>query len=65
MIQIIDKREGKYSIKNVDSSFMIKYNGEIYALKDLEVIGLKISAVVLKDNETDLIYKRVIKPEID
>ena len=62
LIQIIDKREGKYSIKNVDSSFIIEYNDEVYALKDLEVEGLRINAVVLKDNETDLMYKRVIKP---
>lgn len=62
MIQLIDKRDGKYSIKQVRDDFLIDYNGEVYALKDLGIVGLKINAVVLKDNETDLIYKRNLKP---
>lgn len=61
MIQLIDKRAGKYSIKEVDLSYLIKYNGLIYTLKELEVVGLKINAVILKDNETELLYKRIIK----
>lgn len=62
---MIDKRKGKYSIKEVNSDFMIEYNGLIYALKDLEVVGLKINAVILKDGETDLLYKRTIKSKIE
>lgn len=62
MIQLIDKRNGLYKINNVNSEYLIDYNGEIYALKDLEVVGLKIISVILKDKTTDLIYERVIKP---
>ena len=61
MIELIDKRDGKFSIKEINSDFLIEYNGEICALKDLEVNGLKVIDVILKDDETILMYKRGIK----
>lgn len=61
MVQLIDKRKGKYSIKEVDMGYILEYNGLIYTLNELKVVGLKINAVILKDGETDLLYKRIIK----
>ena len=61
LIQLIDKRKGKYSIKEVDMDYLIEYNDLIYTLNELKVVGLKLNAVILKDGETELLYKRIIK----
>ena len=56
MIEIIDKRNN--TIKEVSEDYKIEYAGEKYAIKDLHIDNLKVFCIILKEEETDLLYKK-------